>query len=88
MTGAAARIHGYDALDGFGITLIKNQTVEEIPIIRKVIFAGNPLFSIESKNLLILVPFNKLNLLFLINSYFILIQYHIQYNTIVNYHHL
>jgi hypothetical protein len=32
MTGAAALIHGYPARCGFGITRIKNQRVEEIPM--------------------------------------------------------
>jgi hypothetical protein len=33
MKGAAARMHGYPAREGLGITLTKNQMVETIPII-------------------------------------------------------
>ena len=47
MNGAAARIHGYEALDGFGMTLIKNQSVEVIPIKRKVILAISPLLLLK-----------------------------------------
>ena len=47
MKGAAAFIQGYDALDGFGITLIKNHIVEEIPIKRNMIFATSPLFALN-----------------------------------------
>jgi phosphoribosylanthranilate isomerase len=39
--GAAVLIQGYDAREGFGMTLIKNQAVERIPIIKKLILAGN-----------------------------------------------
>jgi hypothetical protein len=38
ITGAAACIHGYAALWGFGMTLIRNQAVEVIPVSIKVIF--------------------------------------------------
>jgi hypothetical protein len=38
MTGAATLMHGYAALWGFGITRIRNQTVEAIPVRINVIF--------------------------------------------------
>jgi hypothetical protein len=41
--GAAAFIHGYVALCGFGITLIRNQTVEDIPKAIKIIFGRTDL---------------------------------------------
>jgi hypothetical protein len=37
MTGAATRMHGYVALWGLGITLIRNQIVEARPKIKKEI---------------------------------------------------
>jgi hypothetical protein len=37
MKGAAVRIHGYDALEGFGITRIRNQTVDRSPKNKKII---------------------------------------------------
>jgi hypothetical protein len=38
--GAATLMHGYEALEGFGITLIRNQTVEITPIIISKIRGG------------------------------------------------
>ena len=40
MTGAATFMHGYPALLGLGITLIRNQIVDIIPIRKKSSFAG------------------------------------------------
>jgi hypothetical protein len=39
--GAAARMHGYVALLGLGITLIRNQAVDIIPTRIKLILTGN-----------------------------------------------
>jgi hypothetical protein len=52
ITGAAALIHGYPALLGFGITLIKNQIVEAIPKKKKMILVR--LDFQNSKNVFIL----------------------------------
>jgi len=40
INGAAAFIQGYAALLGFGITLIKNQIVDAIPVIRNINLNG------------------------------------------------
>ncbi len=40
ITGIAICIHGYAALPGFGITLIKNHIVERIETIKNTILAG------------------------------------------------
>jgi hypothetical protein len=45
MKGAAALIHGYVALDGLGMTLIRNQRVELIPSIINKILPFNLLIS-------------------------------------------
>ncbi|HLN20320.1 MAG TPA: hypothetical protein VK213_04475 [Bacteroidales bacterium] len=40
ISGAATLIHGYDALDGFGITLNKNHIVEMMPSKKNMILGG------------------------------------------------
>ena len=50
--GAAVRMQGYDARDGFGITRIKNHTVDTMPIIIKLTFEGILCLRKLSNNLL------------------------------------
>jgi hypothetical protein len=45
--GAATLMHGYNALEGFGITLKRNQTVEITPIVMNNIRGGILCFSIH-----------------------------------------
>ncbi|HEX2936934.1 MAG TPA: hypothetical protein VHO72_16370, partial [Bacteroidales bacterium] len=63
ITGAAAFMHGYPALDGLGITRARNHMVEAIPVTKNIIFAVN---FIERSFLL--MSFNPLSTIFIFLS--------------------